>query len=306
MNEREKEEARTTANPERIFELVQRFGRGVQEEALKNPNTPAHVIEWIYKAGNFTTKDSLVARHRNTPEPILKSIIGTSIHLSLSESGDYYMPSWGAFNALISLLKRKGIDVEGKVEDTLDDTKTWIAMKQKENCDGVGLLISETKLMASIASSAGYSIPYASIMMKPSTGFTINSDGRVSTVCLKGKSMSELPKDIFQLEKLENLIIVESNLQVLPDEIGSLLKLKKLILDDNDLLEIPRSVGKLANLKELSVRGNKLTTIPIELRGLESLKVLSLSDNPLGSLPPVIQAWLGELKKNRCKVDIEK
>ena len=111
MHDKEKQEARTTTNVERIYEVCTKYGRGVCEAAMENPITPAHTIEWIYNMHTNDVMAQLIIQHKNTPVAILKKMLGEYI-TSSGDSGTFKYPSWKAFKALLKLLERKGIITE--------------------------------------------------------------------------------------------------------------------------------------------------------------------------------------------------
>nr|MDO8111565.1 hypothetical protein [Candidatus Sigynarchaeota archaeon] len=109
--EEEKEiEAKTTENVERIYDLVtkKKCSSYVQMAALQNPRTPAHVLDWLYDHAQWLDAKTMIAKHPNVTEDLLKKILGNSIHSS-GPDGTFQYPSWAAFTALLTLMKRKGM-----------------------------------------------------------------------------------------------------------------------------------------------------------------------------------------------------
>ncbi|KAI3724883.1 hypothetical protein L1987_64650 [Smallanthus sonchifolius] len=95
---------------------------------------------------------------------------------------------------------------------------------------------------------------------------------------LKG-SIPEVPKDLWQLESLEELTLLMKEIEYLPDSICMLKHLKYLKLKSCCLLEqLPSDLGRLECLEELHLtRCSVLQDIPNNLCNMNSLKRLHLS-----------------------------
>ena len=63
-------------------------------------------------------------------------------------------------------------------------------------------------------------------------------------------SLKNLPPEIGNLKKLEDLNLSGNNIAILPDEIGELACLKKLLLDGNKLKTLPKTIQQLTNLDD--------------------------------------------------------
>src|SRR5437773_11801804 len=59
------------------------------------------------------------------------------------------------------------------------------------------------------------------------------------------RGISELPDEIGQLTKLEELNLSHNLLTTLPEAIGQLTNLQSLALDANQLIAFPKSIGQL-------------------------------------------------------------
>ena len=128
-----------------------------------------------------------------------------------------------------------------------------------------------------------------------------------------------LPKEIFALRKLQDLILGGQKIRILPPSIGNLSRLRVLELDDNCLVSVsgrikklsalrtinfnrnglsslPNGLGSLSRLRFLEVEDNLLTKIPITVKKLKVLRDLCLSGNRLSSLP----SGIGSLPRLSC------
>lgn len=113
-------------------------------------------------------------------------------------------------------------------------------------------------------------------------------------VCSYGdkKQNIQLPKELFELENLEHLVLSRNKLKEIPPEIGKLKNLKVLDLWGNEIQELPQAFIKLNQLEILRVAYNKLDTLPKEIGSLKSLKALSF----IGNRTKVLPNEIGNLK----------
>ncbi len=98
-------------------------------------------------------------------------------------------------------------------------------------------------------------------------------------------NLSEIPKEIGNLEKLGFLRLDGNVLTSIPEEIGNLKELFTLDLRKNKLTSIPRSIANLDRLSTLNVHDNELTEIPNEITELRRLRRLDISKNKIKVLP---------------------
>lgn len=105
-------------------------------------------------------------------------------------------------------------------------------------------------------------------------------------VCCRDPALT-IPEEVWNLELLEELNLVESNIETLPKGIEKLKTLKVLNLSDcKNLAQLPEMIGSLVLLEELFLSGcRKIEALPNQINNLKMLKVLSLSDSNLIALP---------------------
>jgi Leucine-rich repeat (LRR) protein len=113
-------------------------------------------------------------------------------------------------------------------------------------------------------------------------------DYKTPSLEVKGKSLSEVPECIGNLDKLEKLDISYNQLTALPESIGNLYRLKELKLNLNRLNALPKSFGNLISLEELLLNSNELTSLPNSIGNLKNLEEFILDNNDLSSLPESI------------------
>ncbi|XP_031476031.1 disease resistance protein RPV1-like isoform X3 [Nymphaea colorata] len=92
------------------------------------------------------------------------------------------------------------------------------------------------------------------------------------------KSLDSLPDSICQLKLLKSLNVIGClSLCSLPEKLGHMEKLEELILDNTKIEIIPDSVGQLKSLRLLSLQGCKLLkALPISMRQLSSIQQLKM------------------------------
>lgn len=96
----------------------------------------------------------------------------------------------------------------------------------------------------------------------------------------------EIPSELFDLDALEILILIETPIKSLPEDISRLISLKILLLEmRQELLNLPESLGKLKSLKELIIEGSNLKNLPQSIVNLEYLQILELNGDNLFYLP---------------------
>jgi Leucine-rich repeat (LRR) protein len=102
---------------------------------------------------------------------------------------------------------------------------------------------------------------------------------------LDGNQISTLPKELFELEQLEELDLSSNKLNVLPPDIGKLKNLKKLSIRNMKLTHLPDELTDLSNLTKLDVGGNELISLPETIGKLKKLEIFGASDNQIKRLP---------------------
>lgn len=119
-------------------------------------------------------------------------------------------------------------------------------------------------------------------------------------------NMKHLPPGLGNLVNLEVFSFgCLEQLEELPEEIGNLRKLEELIVDNGNgcsmNIRLPRSIGKLENLRVLRLYGAIDTpALPDTIGNLRKLEVLDIARNGLKIVPPQI-ARLSNLKTLRLE-----
>jgi hypothetical protein len=105
---------------------------------------------------------------------------------------------------------------------------------------------------------------------------------------LSSSGLTDLPKSLGQLTRLQSLILYNNQLTTLPDFLARLVYLRRLLVWGNPLGDFPECVFQLRTLEELHLNSTKLRKVPGEIGSLTKLRKLYLYNNNLETLPPEI------------------
>ena len=129
------------------------------------------------------------------------------------------------------------------------------------------------------------------------------------TYNINNGGISVIPIEVFGLEKLSRLMIINQKVEVLPPEVGQLKDLSWLVVYKNRLSELPEelytlpniewlnvsanniseisgSIGKMTTIETLAIGNNLLTELPDEIGDIENLETFGIRDNLIESIPP--------------------
>ncbi|MCF8374460.1 MAG: leucine-rich repeat domain-containing protein [Bacteroidales bacterium] len=101
----------------------------------------------------------------------------------------------------------------------------------------------------------------------------------------EGKTLKDIPVEVFQLKNLQDLDLSSNRISLLPDELFKLTNLQKLDVSFNQISEIPAGIKQLTNLRVLLCKGCRLVSLPSELGQLQNLEELDLFANHIHSCP---------------------
>ncbi|WP_298510069.1 COR domain-containing protein [uncultured Kordia sp.] len=105
---------------------------------------------------------------------------------------------------------------------------------------------------------------------------------------LSNLNLPTLPKQLFELTKLEELNLNYNRITEIPEAIGKLKSLNHLYLENNQITEIPETIGKLKNLNHLYLENNRIIEIPETIGKLIYLTELYLGSNQITEIPKTI------------------
>jgi Leucine-rich repeat (LRR) protein len=108
------------------------------------------------------------------------------------------------------------------------------------------------------------------------------------------------------LRNFEDFSFPGNNLTELPREIGQLQKLQTLNLRDSQITELPPEIAQLQNLKTLDLRDNQITELPPEIAELQNLREVSLTDNPIQDLSALANHPNQKLKVWAFRVELSR
>ena len=98
--------------------------------------------------------------------------------------------------------------------------------------------------------------------------------------------LTEIPREVFELEQIELLYLNSNLLRTVPKSITKLSNLTELNLSFNQITTVLESITKLSNLIKLDLWKNQITTVPESITKLSNLTELDLRYNLLET-PPI-------------------
>ncbi|NVN94603.1 MAG: leucine-rich repeat domain-containing protein [Bacteroidetes bacterium] len=125
---------------------------------------------------------------------------------------------------------------------------------------------------------------------------------KVYRLDLSKQKLQVIPKAIFGLYNLQELILAKNKLHEIPQEIANLTNLQKLNVSKNNLTELPAAIGALTNLEVLVANQNDIYKLPAEIGNLINLEFLDLWSNEIDVFPEQISKLKDTLKKLDLRV----
>ncbi|UXE59960.1 MAG: leucine-rich repeat domain-containing protein [Woronichinia naegeliana WA131] len=105
---------------------------------------------------------------------------------------------------------------------------------------------------------------------------------------LAAQGLTEIPREVFQLQNLTTLSLYNNQIVEIPDAITQLQNLIRLNFSNNQIVEISDAIAQLQRLKVLYLHNNQIVKIPDVIFQLQRLKVLYLHNNQIVEIPNVI------------------
>ena len=127
---------------------------------------------------------------------------------------------------------------------------------------------------------------------------------KVRKLDLHGKSLTEIPPEIFKMEHIYYLNLSNNGLKQLPKKLRKLPVLAELDLSDNKVKKLPKKFSDIKNLESLNISNNQFQILNPFFESFFSMKFLDASNNlvsdisDLGSLRNIISL---NLSNNRIK-----
>jgi internalin A len=116
----------------------------------------------------------------------------------------------------------------------------------------------------------------------------IAADSNSNELHLSNENLTEIPREVFQLQNLTLLDLSFNQIVKIPAAIAKLQNLRTLYLHHNQIVKISDAISQLQNLKELYLSGNQIVKIPDFISQLQNLTSLDFSYNQIVEIPNVI------------------
>jgi Sec-independent protein translocase protein TatA len=165
-------------------------------------------------------------------------------------------------------------------EDVVSQTRSLVVSGKKCKLDGVPFKAFKKLRVLEIKSS------------RLENGHLVDICGLIllRSLVLNGcRQITELPREIGRLQKLETLHVAGTHISKLPTEIGKLKHLETLDVSRTEVMELPTCIEKLQSLKTLNVSGTKVRELPVEIRKLKHLRNLDMRYTKVRVLPWDVQ-----------------
>lgn len=114
-------------------------------------------------------------------------------------------------------------------------------------------------------------------------GLTSLPDGlgklNIYKAILTGNNLNEIPKQIFEINSLENLILAVNPIREFPCDLSRLERLKSISFAETGIKEINCDLSQLDSLEHFDIARNGLTKFPDQIKTIPNLTWLSLNSN---------------------------
>jgi len=114
-------------------------------------------------------------------------------------------------------------------------------------------------------------------------GLTSLPDGlgklNIYKAILTGNDLNEIPKQIFEIKTLEELIFAVNPISEFPCDLKKLKRLKSISFAETGIKEINCDLSQFNSLEHFDLAHNSLTKFPDQLKSIPNLTWLSLNDN---------------------------
>jgi len=125
---------------------------------------------------------------------------------------------------------------------------------------------------------------------------------KVYRLDLSKHKLQKIPKEVFLMFNLQELILAKNKLTEIPKEISNLSNLQKLNVSKNEITNLPSCIGTLTNLTELVANQNDINKLPPEIGNLINLELLDLWSTEIDVFPEEISKLKDSLKRLDLRV----
>ncbi|MHA1977076.1 MAG: leucine-rich repeat domain-containing protein [Candidatus Hodarchaeales archaeon] len=156
----------------------------------------------------------------------------------------------------------------------------------------------EVKVLESIETELNVKFPVLTRQIKWNEFGIFIQSRRIHGIGFYSQKMETIPKELWKLQHVEVLNLVNNGLIQISEKIEVLSSIKELYIGGNKIESLPRSIGNLKNLIYLYLLEDNLRYIPKEIGKLINLKELSISSKLTKKIP----ASIITLKDEGCRI----
>ena len=169
--------------------------------------------------------------------------------------------------------------------------KSWLFQIDKESSTVKEVMISlcneinsnQKKSYYKSENSALSSNTKGKYLYLQSEGLTSLPDGlgklNIYEATLTGNKFKKVPKQVFEINSLERLILAANPIDEFPCDLSRLKRLKSISFAETEIKEISCDLSNLDSLEHFDISRNKLTKFPEKIKSIPNLTWISLNGN---------------------------
>jgi len=262
-------------------------GKGQSISWVKSPESPSI---YAVENGHIIALNLIFFKLEELPESI--GLLSELEYLNIRGNKLKSLPS--SFKSLSNL--KELVLAKNKLENDLDFIYEFAKHHYSEHYEKERVVSSEAPVLGLLEIFKGRPIEkiednFDLYELECLNFYRLNENGHVIGIYIHDLGVKGVfPKQICELNFLEELRLAYGSISRIPEEIGLFTSLRVLDLMDNRITEIPKTIHKLKNLEHLNLSYCCISEIPEDLEFPSSLKVLNLEGNNIAEIPKAIMS----------------